>query len=234
MTKTVLFDLDGTLLPFEQDDFIKIYFSELCKRLAPMGYEPQHTVKSVWAGTKAMIMNDGSRLNSEAFWETFNAMNPGLPDARPTCDEFYTHEFEKAKASLKYIPDHKPMIERLKAAGLRLVLATNPIFPLDGVRTRMAWVNLTPEDFEHVTWYDNSSYCKPNPKYFQEILCKIGAVPEECIMVGNSVSEDMVSEKLGVKVFLANEFVENPDKLDYSGYPQGSIADAERFIMENL
>lgn len=71
--------IDGTLLPFEQDDFVKIYFSELCRKLAPMGYEPQHTVKSVWGGTKAMVMNDGSRLNSEAFWETFNAMNPGLP-----------------------------------------------------------------------------------------------------------------------------------------------------------
>ena len=56
MITTVLFDLDGTLLPFEQDDFVKIYFSELCRKLAPMGYEPQHTVKSVWGGTKAMVM----------------------------------------------------------------------------------------------------------------------------------------------------------------------------------
>ena len=200
MITTVLFDLDGTLLPFEQDDFVKIYFSELCRKLAPMGYEPQHTVKSVWGGTKAMVMNDGSRLNSEAFWETFNAMNPGLPDARPACDEFYTHEFEKAKASLKYIPDHRPMIERLKSAGLRVVLATNPIFPLDGVRTRMAWVNLA---------------------------------PEECIMVGNSVSEDMAAGTLGMDVFLANEFVENPDSRDYSGYRQGSLDDAERYILEN-
>ena len=209
MITTVLFDLDGTLLPFEQDDFVKIYFSELCRKLAPMGYEPQHTVKSVWGGTKAMVMNDGSRLNSEAFWETFNAMNPGLPDARPACDEFYTHEFEKAKASLKYI------------------------FPLDGVRTRMAWVNLAPEDFGLVTWYDNSTFCKPNPKYYQEILGKIGAAPEECIMVGNSVSEDMSAGTLGMDVFLANEFVENPDSRDYSGYRQGSLDDAERYILEN-
>ncbi len=233
MITTVLFDLDGTLLPFEQDDFVKIYFSELCRKLAPMGYEPQHTVKSVWGGTKAMVMNDGSRLNSEAFWETFNAMNPGLPDARPACDEFYTHEFEKAKASLKYIPDRRPMIERLKSAGLRVVLATNPIFPLDGVRTRMAWVNLAPEDFGLVTWYDNSTFCKPNPKYYQEILGKIGAAPEECIMVGNSVSEDMAAATLGMDVFLANEFVENPDSRDYSGYRQGSLDDAERYILEN-
>ena len=151
----------------------------------------------------------------------------------PACDEFYTHEFEKAKASLKYIPDHRPMIERLKSAGLRVVLATNPIFPLDGVRTRMAWVNLAPEDFGLVTWYDNSTFCKPNPKYYQEILGKIGAAPEECIMVGNSVSEDMSAGTLGMDVFLANEFVENPDSRDYSGYRQGSLDDAERYILEN-
>lgn len=230
MIKTVLFDLDGTLLPFEQEDFIKIYFHELCKRLAPLGYESQHTVMSVWAGTKSMIMNDGSRLNSEAFWETFNAMNPGMPDARPVCDDFYTHEFDKAKASLKYIPDRKPLIERLRAAGMKVVLATNPIFPMDGVVTRMAWVNLAPQDFELVTNYDNSTFCKPNPKYYEEIFGKLGLVPEECVMVGNSVSEDMVAAKLGADVFLVNEFIENPDGLDFSGYRQGTLEDAVDYI----
>lgn len=231
MTTTVLFDLDGTLLPFEQEDFVNIYFSELCKRLAPLGYEPKHTVKSVWAGTKSMIMNDGSRPNSAAFWETFNAMNPGLPEARSECDDFYTHEFDLAKASLKYVPDRKPLIERLKKAGFRIVLATNPIFPLDGVLTRLKWVNLQPEDFELITYYDNSTFCKPNPAYFSEILGKIGEQPENCVMVGNSVSEDMIAEKLGIKVFLANEFVENPENADHSRYPQGTLDEAAEFIL---
>ncbi len=228
---TVLIDLDGTLLPFEQDDFVKAYFSELCKRLAPLGYEPQHTVKSVWAGTKSMILNDGSRPNSAAFWETFNAMNPGLPDARNECDDFYIHEFDKARCSLKYIPDRKLLIDRLKAAGMKVVLATNPIFPLDGVKTRMKWANLSEQDFELITYYDNSTFCKPNPAYFQEILGKIGENPESCVMIGNSVSEDMIAEKLGIKVFLANEFIENPDKLDYSNYPQGTLDDAVDFAV---
>ena len=55
MITTVMFDMDGTLIPFQQDDFIKVYFGELCKKLAPLGYEPKHTVDSIWAGTKAMI-----------------------------------------------------------------------------------------------------------------------------------------------------------------------------------
>ena len=231
MITTVLFDLDGTLLPFEQQDFINIYFSELCKRLAHLGYEPQHTVKSVWAGTKSMILNDGSHPNSEAFWETFNAMNPELPDARGECDQFYTQEFDRAKACLKYVPDRKQLIEPLKQAGLKLVLATNPLFPLDGVITRMRWVNLQPEDFIHITHYDNSTYCKPNPEYYAEILEKIGEKPENCVMVGNSVSEDMSAQKLGIKVFLANEFVENPDNAEIKAYPQGTLDEAADFIL---
>lgn len=230
---TVMFDLDGTLIPFEQEDFIKIYFSELCKKLAPLGYEPDSTIKAVWAGTKSMVMNDGSRPNSEAFWETFRALHPDKPDAKPLCDEFYTHEFEKAKASLKYLPEYGSMIKRLKSLGLRVVLATNPIFPLDGVLTRMKWVGLNPEDFDLITHYDNSSYCKPNPKYYEEIMQKLGLTPEQCVMIGNNVSEDMVAASLGMEFYLVNEFIENPDNIDIAACPKGCVEEAELFAVRH-
>ena len=38
MLNTILFDLDGTLAPFNQDEFIRAYFGALTRRLAPMGY----------------------------------------------------------------------------------------------------------------------------------------------------------------------------------------------------
>ena len=41
MIKTVLFDLDGTLLPMDQDNFVKAYFKNLAIKLAPHGYDPQ-------------------------------------------------------------------------------------------------------------------------------------------------------------------------------------------------
>lgn len=230
MLTTVLFDLDGTLLPFEQEDFIKLYFAGLGKKLAPLGYDPRSVVKSVWAGTGAMVKNDGSRTNSEAFWQTFRELNKGLPDAQSQCDDFYIHEFDAIQSCLKRRPHHKPLMDRLKASGLKLVLATNPIFPLPGVRTRMDWVGLAPEDFELVTYYDNSTYCKPNPDYYREILAKIGEKPENCIMVGNNVTEDMIAASLGMKVFLVNEFLENPENKDASVFPQGSVEDAERYI----
>lgn len=50
--KAVLFDLDGTLLPMDQDIFTKTYFGELVKKLVPLGYEPDSVVSAIWAGLK--------------------------------------------------------------------------------------------------------------------------------------------------------------------------------------
>ena len=52
---TILFDLDGTLLPMDQDAFMEIYFRELSKRCLPLGYEPKALVDAVWKGTGAMV-----------------------------------------------------------------------------------------------------------------------------------------------------------------------------------
>ena len=69
--KAVLFDLDGTLLPMDNAEFTKGYFKLLAARLAPLGYEPKQLVDAVWAGTAAMVKNDGSRSNEAAFWARF-------------------------------------------------------------------------------------------------------------------------------------------------------------------
>ena len=39
--KAVMFDLDGTLLPMDQDVFIKAYFGGLVKKLVPLGYDAE-------------------------------------------------------------------------------------------------------------------------------------------------------------------------------------------------
>lgn len=64
MIDTILFDLDGTLLPMDQDVFLKAYMGQLAQSLAQHGYEPKKLVQSVWAGTEAMIRNDGSVTNA--------------------------------------------------------------------------------------------------------------------------------------------------------------------------
>ena len=60
---TILFDLDGTLLPIDNDAFTKGYFKLLAVKLAPHGYEPKQLVDAIWAGTAAMVKNDGTKSN---------------------------------------------------------------------------------------------------------------------------------------------------------------------------
>lgn len=233
MITTVMLDLDGTLLPFEQDDFVKLYFGGLCKVTAPLGYEPKALVADVWEATGAMVRNDGSRTNHDAFWEVFRAKNAGKTDIESICDDFYVHEFDDVKLCLKYKISRKSLIEQFHKAGLDVILATNPIFPICAVETRLAWVGLSKEDFSYITSYENSHFSKPNSKYFVEILEKRGKSAEECVMIGNSVPEDIVPTKaLGIKSYLIPEFLENPDSVDIGGFKAFTLDGACEDILE--
>lgn len=221
---TVLFDLDGTLLPMDQDLFVKAYFGNLAKKLAGRGYEPDSLIQAIWSGTKAMVKNDGKHTNEEAFWEDF-CTHYG-PDAKkdiPYFDEFYKNEFQQVQKVCGYTPQAAETVRLLKEKGIRVALATNPIFPSVATESRIRWAGLQTEDFELYTTYENSRYCKPNLHYYGEILSRLGVSGEECLMVGNDVSEDMVAEKLGMRVFLLTPCLLNRAEVDISAYPQGDF-----------
>lgn len=237
MINTILFDLDGTLLPMDYDTFTKGYFKGLVGKLAPCGYEPQKIVDSVWRGTAAMVKNDGSCTNMEAFWEIFSAMNPEYwdPAHMELTDTFYTNEFHAAKKYTGENPLAKPLIESLKAEGLHVVLATNPLFPKVGIESRLNWIGLTCDDFELVTTYENMHFCKPNPKYYEEILGMIGKKPEECLMVGNNTDEDCAAATAtGLKTILVTNCLINESCTPIATYTNTTFADLHRVIRESL
>lgn len=228
---TVLFDLDGTLLPIDEERFTKIYFGALSRKLAPLGFDPDQLVKAIWAGTKAMVMNDGTQPNCDRFWQKFDELIPSdIPAVRAVCNSFYAVEFHSVKSVMDPAPLSARVVKDLKAKGYTVVLATNPIFPLVAVETRLTWLGLRPSDFALITSYENSRFCKPNPMYYKEILEKIGKTPADCLMVGNNVGEDMCFAELGGKVFLVTDHLENPKALPMEGYPQGSFEDLKRML----
>lgn len=223
---TILFDLDGTLLPMELEKFTNTYFALLAKKAAPLGYEAKPLVEAVWQGTKAMVKNDGSKPNCDRFWEVFSkVLGEQVLALKPYFDDFYAKEFHLAKSATKENPLAKKAVDGLKARGLEVVLATNPLFPKVGVATRLSWIDLALEDFSYVSTYENSSFCKPNPLYFQEILERIGKRPEECLMVGNDAAEDLAAEKAGIPVYLVTDCLVNPAKMDLSQTVSGTFAD---------
>ena len=231
MTKAILFDLDGTLLPMDQEVFVKDYLGRMAAFLAPHGYDPQSLIKAVWAGTGAMVKNDGKAENEDVFWQVFNSVVGR--DARQDLalfEEFYRTEFQKAKDSCGFNPAAVEAIRQIKDMGYRLILATNPLFPAIATYSRIRWAGLNPEDFELVTTYENSRFCKPNPDYYREILGKIALDGSQCLMVGNDVGEDMIAQKLGMKTFLLTDCLINKTAEDISQYPNGSFPELLHYI----
>ncbi len=229
---TVLFDLDGTLLPMDQDAFVKAYFGLLAKKLAPHGYEPDALIQSVWAGTAAMVKNDGTKTNEEVFWDHFSTVfGENARADEPLFARYYEEDFPKVQAACGFEQQVKPAIDAIKAMGLQVILATNPIFPAIATRQRIAWAGLSPEDFQYITTYENSSYCKPNPQYYREILDRFGLDPQQCLMVGNDAKEDMLAaSQAGIKGFLLPRCLINSDGLDITQYPQGDLKELLEYI----
>lgn len=231
MIKAVLFDLDGTLLPMVQETFIEAYMGSMAKKLAPYGYEPKKLAEGMWAGLSAMMKNDGSVFNEEVFWNTFcSVIGKNAREDASLFEDFYKNEFQNVKNACGYDKNARKVVDFIKEKGIPVVLATNPLFPAIATESRMRWAGLVPEDFVLYTTYENSTYCKPNPKYYLEILGKIGCKPEECLMVGNDVGEDMVAETLGMKVFLLTDCLIHKTETDISGYTQGGFVELINYL----
>ena len=234
MLEMILFDLDATLLPMDQDEFVKEYFKHLARKLAPHGYEEGALVDAVWKGTAAMVRNDGSRSNEDAFWREFaKIFGEAALEDKLLFDEFYMNEFENARGVCGFNPAAARTVRALKAAGLRVALATNPIFPAVATERRIRWAGLEPEDFELRTTYENSCFCKPNPAYYTDIARQMNVKPSDCLMVGNDVAEDMAAQEAGMSVFLITDCMINRENRDISVYPHGSFEQLMEYVKKN-
>ena len=122
MVKAVFFDLDGTLLPMDQDKFTGGYFKLLAKKLLPYGYEKDALIAGIWHGTAAMVKNDGSCSNEEAFWKDFvHSFGEKALEDRPLFEEFYAKDFEQARGFCGYTPKATGVVKLLREKGRRLL-----------------------------------------------------------------------------------------------------------------
>ena len=221
---TVLFDLDGTLIPFDQNEFIEAYLHHITNKFVPMGYDKEILIKALWDGTGSMVKNDGKVMNRDVFKSTFTElMEKEYDEMEDDFMEFYEKEFDNVKETLQEEVNRAEFIKTIKDKGLKVILATNPIFPKVAVQTRLNWIVLSLDDFDYVTTFENSHYCKPNLEYYKEIFENIGSKPEESIMVGNNALEDMIVSELGVRTFLITDNLENPQKIDINKFENGSF-----------
>ena len=226
----ILFDLDGTLLPMDNDLFIKTYFGLLAKKVAPLGYEKEALISALWKGTAKMIKNDGTKTNEEVFWEVMESIfGKKIYDDIPVFDSFYGNEFHKTASVTFPTPLARQAVELARARADKVILATNPFFPSVAVRSRLSWAKIETECFDLITTYENSRFCKPNPAYYVEITEKMGIDPKKCLMVGNNEIEDIAAaQSLGMDTFYLNDYP--VCKGEGPATPKGSFEDLIAFL----
>ena len=205
MIDTILFDLDGTLLSMDTDEFIRKYFNALSIKLKDY-FTYDEVTKYFWNSTQYMINNtDSSKTNEEAFFEDFFQHVDDVDELTKVLDEFYRVDFDKVKEVSevnKYIVES---IKLLKDKGYNLVVATNPLFPLPAILNRIEWAGLDKDDFMFITSFEIMHYCKPNINYYSEILSEINKDASQCLMVGNDVKEDMIAKEIGISTYLITD-----------------------------
>ena len=218
---TVLFDLDGTLLPMDQDVFVKEYFGRIAGKLAPQGYDPKKLVDTIWRGTGAMVKNDGSMSNEEAFWKCYAGVygQEKLKD-KAIFDDFYLNDFANTKAFCGENCKAKEVFDYCKQKYGRVILASNPIFPKEAMEWRLKFAGLNPEEFDYISDYSNSHYSKPNSNFLKEILEKNNLKSGEVVYFGNSEIEDgKPAKELGIEVYMVG------DKPGFFGFMEGAVMD---------
>ena len=231
--KNILFDLDGTLLPMDEDVFTRQYFGYLCEKMTPLGFEPKRLINTIWKGTEAMYRNDGSCSNEDAFWKCYqDEYNEPKEKNHQDFVDFYANEFNKAITSTSPTPLAREIIDVCHEKGWNIILATNPLFPRVGTLNRIRWAGLKEEDFMDITTYENSFYCKPNVMYYSEIVERNGIDPSDSMMVGNDITEDLSAGDLGMKTYLVTDCLLNKgSRTDDADY-RGSLSDLLQFLKQ--
>lgn len=211
MLKNVLFDLDGTLLCVHMAKFKERFF-ELLKKSRLIASLGEQGMDIFLKAFRAIHHGTGEKTNLQLLCEEIQKSAPvGEKELLSQLDDFFARDFCGLQSVVEEVkPAAGQVVELLKNRGYQLILATAPVFPRRAIVQRLTWAGLREEDFAHITSYESACYHKGDVGYYHELMRTCQLMPEECLMVGNSVKEDLVALQAGIKCFFIEGYEIGP------------------------
>ena len=201
MLKAVLLDLDNTLILFDELKYYTAYFEKL-NSFFDDDFTPDELRERVVAGTMALRFNKGEKTNRQCFLDVFakgrEAESAALWERFMA---FYRDAYGDIEVAVDLPDGLHPVMDRLRATGLKLVIASNPIFPVIAQEKRVRWGRLDTAWFDLFTHIENMRFVKPMADYYHQTCELIGEIPAECLMVGNDPVNDMAAALAGMKTY---------------------------------
>jgi len=202
--KAALLDLDDTLLINDMETFSPPYFRALLAKVQGV-CQPGTFVEALNTGIRAMLQNDGrGATNAEVFAREFYP-RLGVPreEMEPLLDEFYRTDFETLAPLTDRDPDARELVQLLQRQGVKIAIATQPIFPATAILARLRWAGVGAEEFcyDYITSYEVMRACKPRRAFFEQVLDHLDCRASEAIMVGDSAEMDMPARRMGLRTF---------------------------------
>ena len=221
MINTVLFDLDGTLLPIDMEDFEKIYYRSITNKFIDI-ISPEKLLYIMGESLKSMIANTEMISNEDAFMNTLKTFikESEFEEYQQRFTDFYENEFIVLKQVVKPNKSIQKAVRVLKEKGYDCIVATNPMFPKLAITKRIEWAGFNRSDFSYVTSFEENHFCKPQIDYYKEVLEANNKKAEECLMVGNDQIEDLIATTLGISTYFITDhalYRENGFEGDYQG-----------------
>jgi FMN phosphatase YigB (HAD superfamily) len=201
MLKAVLLDLDNTLILYDEIEYYRDYFEKIHRSFADI-FELDVFKERLVSGTLALGRSSGEQSNREQFMAVFARGHfEKQANLWQRFMNFYGNGYNEMGVNVSVPKGLHTGVQRLRQTGLKLVIASNPIFPISAQQTRMQWGGLKPEWFDLFTSIENMRYVKPRRAYFLQTCSLIGVAPENCLMVGNDPVNDMAAAGAGLRTY---------------------------------
>ena len=187
---------------------------------------PEVMLPALMGGTKAMMANLDPALTLREVFDAhfFPRLNLDRLILQEQIDHFYDEVFPKLGSLTSPIPEAVRLVDWAFAQGHRVVIATNPLFPLKAIQHRLRWAGLPPEKypFALVTSYETFHFTKETVAYYPEMLAQLGWPDDPAVMVGDDIEREVKpTQAAGLPVFWVRKNGEV--SAEPAGVPQGTL-----------